>query len=174
MEILNIAGMTLDSPMEPTHIQDSEMYLCELRTEATRLFVGAPHASVSPYEGVWRAQHEGVDPFVFVNPHSMDVERFVKACGLERAGNAIVPFDHVSTEFEILEYLAAVAASIVDVNSYRESQEKFPGGSAAAAFEIFFNEHARTWMGDFSNHLVKMSRLPIYRNAARVIKAFVR
>ncbi|HJF63236.1 MAG TPA: molecular chaperone TorD family protein, partial [Gordonibacter urolithinfaciens] len=55
-----------------------------LRPEATRLFVGAPEPAVSPYEGVWRAADDGVQALLFVNPHSMEVERFMRACGLGR------------------------------------------------------------------------------------------
>ena len=52
-----------------------------LRPEATRLFVGAPEPAVSPYEGVWRAADDGVQALLFVNPHSMEVERFMRSCG---------------------------------------------------------------------------------------------
>jgi len=83
----------------------------ELRPEATRLFVGAPQAACSPYEGVWRATAEGVQPLLFVNPHSMAVERFCKACGLGRPEGTNEPLDAVWTELELLEYLALRAAA---------------------------------------------------------------
>ena len=73
----------------------------ELRPEATRLFVGAPQAACSPYEGVWRATAEGVQPLLFVNPHSMAVERFCKACGLGRPEGTNEPLDAVWTELEL-------------------------------------------------------------------------
>ncbi len=85
----------------------------ELRPEATRLFVGAPEAACSPYEGVWRAKAEGVQPLLFVNPHSMAVERFCKACGLGRPEGTNEPLDAVWTELELLEYLALRAAADV-------------------------------------------------------------
>ena len=53
---------------------DEEVLFHRLRTEATRLFVGAPNPVASPYEGVWRAEDDGVQPLLFVNPHSMDVD----------------------------------------------------------------------------------------------------
>ena len=61
-----------------------------LRAEATRLFVGAPEPAVSPYEGVWRATDDGVQALLFVNPHSMEVERFMKSCGVGRPASATV------------------------------------------------------------------------------------
>ena len=79
---------------DPAELQKS------LRTEATRLFVGAPEAAASPYEGVWRAHAEGVQPLLFVNPHSMAVERFCKACGLGRPEGTNEPLDAVWTELE--------------------------------------------------------------------------
>ena len=77
-----------------------------LRVEATRLFVGSPQPAVSPYEGVWRAQEEGVQALLFVNPHSMAVERFMKSCGLARPEGTNEPLDHIATECELLEHLA--------------------------------------------------------------------
>ena len=90
---------------DPAELQKS------LRTEATRLFVGAPEAAASPYEGVWRAHAEGVQPLLFVNPHSMAVERFCKACGLGRPEGTNEPLDAVWTELELMEYLALRAAA---------------------------------------------------------------
>ena len=73
--------------------------------------MGAPEAACSPYEGVWRAKAEGVQPLLFVNPHSMAVERFCKACGLGRPEGTNEPLDAVWTELELLEYLALRAAA---------------------------------------------------------------
>ena len=81
-----------------------------LRPEATRLFVGAPEPAVSPYEGVWRAADDGVRALLFVNPHSMEVERFMRACGLGRPEGTNEPLDHVATECELMEHLALRAA----------------------------------------------------------------
>ena len=102
----------------------------ELRPEATRLFVGAPQAACSPYEGVWRATAEGVQPLLFVNPHSMAVERFCKACGLGRPEGTNEPLDAVWTELELLEYLALrAAADALDA-------EGVAGGAAPAEAEV--------------------------------------
>lgn len=60
---------------------------------------------------MWRAKAEGVQPLLFVNPHSMAVERFCKACGLGRPEGTNEPLDAVWTELELLEYLALRAAA---------------------------------------------------------------
>ena len=83
-----------------------------LRPEATRLFVGAPEPACSPYEGVWHAADDGVQALLFVNPHAMEVERFMRGCGLGRPEGANEPLDHVATECELLEHLALRAVGV--------------------------------------------------------------
>lgn len=103
--VAGVAGAAGLAPLDPAELQH------ELRAEATRLFIGAPEPAVSPYEGVWRAADDGVQALLFVNPHSMEVERFCKACGLGRPEGANEPLDAVWTELELLEYLALRAAA---------------------------------------------------------------
>lgn len=174
----------------------------ELRPEATRLFVGAPQAACSPYEGVWRATAEGVQPLLFVNPHSMAVERFCKACGLGRPEGTNEPLDAVWTELELLEYLALRAAAdaaeaegiagddqaVEDVVEDEDTLEEFedpgepgdvvasadlPGGSPEAAWDEFVAEHARQWMPQFAAAVQEESRVPFYRQAASLLAAFI-
>ena len=127
-----------------------------LRPEATRLFVGAPEPAVSPYEGVWRAADDGVQALLFVNPHSMEVERFMRSCGLGRPEGTNEPLDHVATECELLEHLALRA-----------------GGSPAAAYGAFLEEHARAWIPRFAEAVAAESRVPFYRDAAAFLGAIV-
>ncbi|MCD8317133.1 MAG: molecular chaperone TorD family protein [Eggerthellaceae bacterium] len=82
--------------------------LHRLRAEATRLFIGSPDPAVSPYEGIWRAKDDSVMPLLFVNPHSMDVERFMKSCGIVKPEGVNEPLDHISTECEFMECLCLV------------------------------------------------------------------
>ena len=115
-EIAGVLGLdwkaaTAPGAAEAAALADPDDIQKELRPEATRLFVGAPEAACSPYEGVWRAKAEGVQPLLFVNPHSMAVERFCKACGLGRPEGTNEPLDAVWTELELLEYLALRAAA---------------------------------------------------------------
>lgn len=175
----------------------------ELRPEATRLFVGAPQAACSPYEGVWRATAEGVQPLLFVNPHSMAVERFCKACGLGRPEGTNEPLDAVWTELELLEYLAlraaadaaeaegiaGDAAAVEDVVEDEDALEEFedagepgdvvasadlPGGSPEAAWDEFMADHARQWMPQFAAAVQEESRVPFYATAANLLGAFIK
>lgn len=143
-----------------------------LRPEATRLFVGAPEPAVSPYEGVWRAADDGVQALLFVNPHSMEVERFMRACGLGRPEGTNEPLDHVATECELLEHLALRAAG-AEPPEGAPAGSGLPGGSPAAAYGAFLEEHARAWMPRFADAVAAESRVPFYRDAAAFLGALV-
>ena len=143
-----------------------------LRPEATRLFVGAPEPACSPYEGVWRAADVGVRALLFVNPLSMEVERFMRSCGLGRPEGTNEPLDHVATECELLEHLALRAAG-AEPPEGAPADADLPGGSPAAAYGAFLEEHARAWMPRFAEAVAAESRVPFYRDAAAFLGALV-
>lgn len=206
-EIAGVLGLAWSSATAPgaaeaAALADVADIQKDLRPEATRLFVGAPQAVCSPYEGVWRATAEGVQPLLFVNPHSMAVERFCKACGLGRPEGTNEPLDAVWTELELLEYLAlraaadaaeaegiaGDAAAVEDVVEDEDTLEEFedpgepgdvvvsadlPGGSPEAAWDEFVAEHARQWMPQFAAAVQEESRVPFYRQAASLLAALI-
>ena len=143
-----------------------------LRPEATRLFVGAPEPVCSPYEGVWRAADDGVQALLFVNPHSMEVERFMRSCGLGRPEGTNEPLDHVATECELLEHLALRAAGAEPPEGAPAGSD-LPGGSPEAAYEVCLAQHARAWMPRFAEAVAAESRIPFYRDAAAFLGALV-
>lgn len=142
--------------------RDPEELLHALRAEATRLFVGAPDPAVSPYEGVWRAADDGVQALLFVNPHSMAVERFMRSCGLGRPEGTNEPLDHAATELELLQWLCMIECGLAAAPEGAEP----PHGSWAAARERFLGEHAQTWMPRFAEAAAAESREPLFRAAA--------
>ena len=146
--------------------QEPESLLHALRAEATRLFVGAPEPAVSPYEGVWRAADDGVQALLFVNPHSMAVERFMRSCGLGRPEGTNEPLDRVDAELELLQFLCMLEAGPAEAPEGAEP----PEGGWAAARERFLEEHARMWMPRFADEVAEESREPFYRAAAQVLK----
>lgn len=148
---------------------DSDALLRSLRAEATRLFVGAPNPLVSPYEGIWRAEEDGVKGLLFVNPHSMDVERFVKACGLGRPTGTNEPLDHVVTELELLSHLASCASE--NDTSEAIMPADIPEGSPGLAYRRFFREHPVTWLHSFAIELGRKTRLQYYRAVAALLEA---
>lgn len=143
-----------------------------LRPEATRLFVGAPEPACSPYEGVWRAADDGVQALLFVNPHSMEVERFMRECGLGRPEGTNEPLDHVATECELMEHLALRAAGAEPPEGAPAGAD-LPGGSPEAAYGAFLEEHARVWMPRFAERVAAETRAPFYRGAAALLRALV-
>ena len=48
-----------------------------------------------------------------------------------------------------------------------------PGGSPAAAYGAFLEEHARAWMPRFADAVAAESRVPFYRDAAAFLGALV-
>ena len=143
-----------------------------LRREATRLFVGAPEPACPPYEGVWAAEAEGARPLLFVSPRSMEVERFVRSCGLGRPAGANEPLDHVAAECELLELLALRAAGAAGPGAAVPGPA-LPGGSPGAAYGRFLSGHARAWMPAFAERLAAEARHPFYRAAAAYLAALV-
>lgn len=141
----------------------------ELRAEATRLFIGGGKAPCTPYEGLWRAGEEGVEGLLFVNPHSVEVMRFCRSCGLGKPRGTNEPLDHIATECELMEYLSLVEAGMMPVPEGIE----FPGGSAAAAYGEFFTEHLGVWAPRFAVSLSEQARLPYYRAAGSLLGAML-
>ncbi|MDR3847126.1 molecular chaperone TorD family protein, partial [Eggerthella sp.] len=135
-------------------------------------FVGAPEPACSPYEGVWAAEADGVQPLLFVNPRSMEVERFMRSCGLGRPEGTSEPLDHVATECELLERLALRAAG-APASEGAPDGAGLPGGSPAAAYETFLSGHAQAWMPAFAERLAAEARHPFYRAAAAYLGALV-
>lgn len=164
---------------EVTQETDAVGFLKTLRPEATRLFVGAPRAACSPYEGIVRSEAEGSEALMFANPHAMAVERFCKACGLGRPEGTHEPLDALWTELELLGYLASRAAEDAidndedELASFFVASTDLPGGSPQAAYDEFMNEHAKIWMPQFAKVLQRESRIPFYQVAAGLLGAFV-
>ena len=150
-----------------------EVELHTFRAEATHLMVGAPTPACSPYEGIWRAEDDGVQPLLFVNPHSMDVERFCKKCGLGQPAGTNEPLDHVATELELLQYLASIAAGIVLPFEGGPAVEDFPAGGAAQAYAAFMTDHVMVWMPRFADKLAATSRIPYYTAVGQYLAAFL-
>lgn len=186
-----VVEYVLEMPSE----EELDAYMHKLRAEATRLMIGAPKPAVSPFEGVRRAEAEGVQPLLFVNPHSMAVERYMKSCGLGRPEGTNEPLDHVATECEFLQHLALRAdedvllAEAVEagdeeqaaaVRAIREAETpelpesaNLPGGSAEAAYDQFEDEHVFPWMGDFAEALKAEARMPFFQDVAMFLGALV-
>lgn len=165
-----------DAVEESGDFNETSGLLEALRPEATYLFVGAPRPACPPYEGAWRAEADGVRPLMFVNPRSMEVERYCHACGLGHPDGTNEPLDHVATEFELLEILALRAAGAVEQaegEGWAVPDAELPGGSASAAYDQFVADHLSTWVPDFAERLFTEARIPFYRSVAGLLSAFL-
>lgn len=137
-----------------------------LRVEATRLFIGLPEPVTSPYEGVWRAAEDGVQALLFVNPHSMAVERAMKAVGVGQRKGINEPLDRVDAECAFLQYLCMLSSGMGEAPENIE----IPEGGWAAEHDRFLEEHVRTWMPQFADRVIAESREPFYAAAATMLK----
>lgn len=171
-EVADAAGASLSPSFDTLAAVAQNTELHALRAEATRLFVGAPNPEVSPYEGIWRAADDGVQGLLFVNPHSMDVERFCKACGLGRPEGTNEPLDHVATEAELMELLA-LRASGVQLEDASVADADLPEGSPAAAYDKFMADHVQTWMSRFAAKVASTTNQPFYKAAAEYLSALL-
>lgn len=167
------SGVIEDDPIDAGLHVDELFH--SLRAEATRLFIGAPKPVILPYEGPFRAMLEGLDPVMFVGRYSLEVEAFCRECGYGQPTGTNEPLDHVATELELLQNLAVAAFNSDRETTLEQDEEasgKYPGGSAAAAYRMFWEEHASTWFSDFADAVLENTRLSFYRTVAYCLKAF--
>ncbi|MCL1846758.1 MAG: molecular chaperone TorD family protein [Coriobacteriia bacterium] len=148
--------------------QDPDELFHTLRIEYTRLFVGAPTPVVWPYAGVWHALEQGLEPLMFVSPRAMEIERFMKGCGVGRAAEKNEPLDHIATEFEFLQYLALVNAAVIELPELPEGLE-MPDN----AFDAFLAQYVTNWAGDFARSTLAAAQAGFYQAVAKAILALV-
>ena len=141
-----------------------------LRTEATRLFLGAPVPIISPYEGIWSAIDNNVQPLLIVNSSSLEVSKFMNACGISKPDSRSEPVDHIAIECEFLEYLCLRTANInIALETPLVPNEKLPGGSSQAAYHMFLNEHFLTWAERFAEKLESETTHGYYKNLSKYL-----
>lgn len=141
-----------------------------LKAEATRLFVGSPLPKVHPYEGV-ALSDDPANAMLFVSRHAVSVRRFMASCGIVRGGSSNDSLDHAAAELEFM-YRLALAASGDGEGAGLVADADLPGGSAAAAYGMFADEHARAWLPEFADAVAAETREPFYLAAASLLAAF--
>lgn len=144
-----------------TNDKASNALLASMKKEYTSLFIGTSGSMVDPYECVWDAREKGTKPLLFVSPKAVEVEKFCKACGLGMPDGKNEPFDHIAVELELLEYLASLCAGIAVYPEGFEAVD-FPGGSPAAAYSLFIEEHLGRWAYAFGRGVKDVSQGSLY------------
>jgi TorA maturation chaperone TorD len=142
--------------------QEADELFHLLRTEYTRLFVGAPEPVVSPYAGVWYARRQGVEPLLFVSTRAMEIERFMRHYGIGQAEGKNEPLDHIATEFEFLQYVALANAGAVQMPEGIEMSTQ--------VFDTFLSRYVADWSEDFANSIAASSECAFYQTIADVLK----
>jgi TorA maturation chaperone TorD len=144
--------------------RDPEPLFHTLRIEHTRLFVGAPTPAVSPYAGYYQAQRDGVKFLLFVNPRSMEIERYLRSFGIGQAEGKNEPLDQISSMLEFLQYQALVLAGSVA-----------PGPDAETISADTFNHFATTYLAnflpDFCATLDTATQEPLYTTLSTLLRA---
>lgn len=167
-ETLSSLGIVDEGFSESLHAyvrQDTEALFHRIRAEYTRLFVGAPHAVVSPYAGVYYAEKADVTPVLYVNKESMEVERFMAACGMGRPEGTNEPLDHIASELEFLEYLALDAIGAM----HDEERQPVPDGS----LEEFYADKFVPFVQQLAPKIAEASEEALYVTLARVLQVSV-
>lgn len=143
----------------------AEDVLHEVRREYTRLFVGTRDPLVSPYAGVWYAKEHGAPPMLFVGKESMAIERFMKSCGVGRAGEANEPLDHIGSMLEFLEFLCLIKAEAVRAPEGFEVPD--------LAYDDFRREHFDGFAKKFAGAVFEKTQAGVYKAASCALLSFV-
>ncbi len=143
---------------------DDDKLFHQLRSEYTRLFVGAPKPVVSPYAGIWWAVDVGVEPLLFVNKESMGVERFMRSCGIGQPAGTNEPLDSIASELEFLQYLCMLRAGAKLPPTLPDDFE-----TPKQAYEDFVEQHFSKWRYQFAKAVIDESNTPFYKAIARVL-----
>ena len=136
--------------------------LMDLVCEYTRLFVG-PHAlPASPYESVYLSAVR----LVMQEP-TMEVRGRYRRAGLEIKDAEKGPDDHVSAEFEFMEYLCGR----IEEASKKDDEKR------ALEYLIeqkeFLEEHILKWVPAFCQDIFRSSTSEFYRGASMLTKGFL-
>lgn len=177
VEVAGALGLTLPEGFGEQARQAREVAAADggidvLRGEATRMFISPYKPACSGYETMWRAADDGVNPLLFVNKHAMAVERFYRSCGLKGAEGTNDPLDHIGSECEFMAFLATLAAGAKRPEGV-PADEDLPGGSPAAAYAAFKDEHIDKWVPRFSAKMLEASRTPFFRATSMLLTAWL-
>jgi len=157
------AYLCVGDALKPYAGQDADALFHALRIDYTRLFVGSPQPVASPFAGVWHAAAQGVEPLLFVNRRSMDVERYLRKYGVGQAEGTNEPLDHIATMLEFLQYLALVNAQAVLPPEGVDIPED--------AFRGFIEAYLVDWVGEFAQALSTSTGEPLYQTMAQFLQA---
>ena len=141
--------------------RDVDKAMHELRREETRLCLNQ-NPLVSNTEGVWRKKAEGYRFVSFmINSHSLEVEEFMRQCGVVKAKGRNEPVDYAHTECEF-------AGMLADGPEYLAKLGKEP----LALLDEFAEGHLKTWL-IMNEDVLREMRVPFFAETVRLLETFV-
>lgn len=138
--------------------------LHELRREYTYFFSKVPEPAIIPYIGVWHEHQRGCKALLLVSRQSIEIERFMRRCGVAKdlsSGQSNDPVDHIGTICEFMKYLCLVNARAVRVADTAEVREE--------DFECFFERYFKGYALWCSNRIGEFEHSAYYGFVAEAL-----
>lgn len=141
--------------------RNSDEVMHEIRREYTRLFM--LDRLIEDTEGAWRKRAAGHSNVLYmVNDISMEVQDFMRFCGVVRPAGYNESVDRIDNEWQFCSILATDPEYLAE-----------QGISAEEKLEQFIDEHIKLWVPGFSKQVQEESRIPYYYALANLQAAFV-
>lgn len=140
---------------------DQDEVLHRLRREHTRLFIGQGKTLVSPYAGIWDALEKGKEPFFMIGKESMDIERFMRRCGIGQPEGTNEPLDHIASLLEFLYFLCLVKVDAVKPADHADIKEN--------DYQAFFDGHFAKFVPVFANAVLENTQEPLFASSAYML-----
>lgn len=141
----------------------------ELRKTYTGLFIGEKLPPITPYVGLWATQQRGEEGVLFLTRDALEIERFLRRCGVGKnlAANQVNdPVDHVGTLCEFLKFLCLVKAQAVEAS---------PGATIGEEdFETFRTTYVAPYAAWLAEELPSRTDCKFYQAMGLFIDALTR
>lgn len=147
---------------EKVFLEKSEQeILDEMIEEYTRLFIG-PGKHISPHESV-HCEGEG---FLW-GDSTVRVKNFIESSGLRYCSDFRGIPDHISVELEFMHRLVEAEVEARRKNDLTKLKK------IQSLQRRFINEHISRWIPQFTNKIVRETKLDFYRKIAQLTKEFI-
>ncbi|MCB7036822.1 TorD/DmsD family molecular chaperone [Eggerthella sinensis] len=143
--------------------KDEDEAFHRMRKEYTRLYIGSRDPLIIPFAGTWEASQAGWKPLLFVGKKSMEIERFMRTCGIVRTGESNDPLDHIGSMLEFIMHLCMLNAGLVD----RPAGVDIPD----RAYEDFYEDHFIGFARAFAEETIEKSSEAFFTVGAQVLRA---
>jgi TorA maturation chaperone TorD len=151
---------------EVTHTAENPS-LSELAREHLRLFVGPGHIPCPPYEAVYRKDRPNFEKGLVMGPSTADVRRAYAAAGLELSKAFTDLPDHIAAEMEFMQFLCAEERNLAQQGKNEDAARM------RSMQREFLRNHLQSWVGEFTDCILRSTTSPFYKTTANVLREFV-